>query len=80
MDARRVIEEALRLPVDVRAALAGELLESLDGGAADPGYEEAWSAEIKRRLDALESGEMATISVEEFLARLDGSLSGRPST
>jgi hypothetical protein len=44
MDAKRIIDEALRLPVDIRAALAGELLASLDDSELEPDRETAWSA------------------------------------
>jgi hypothetical protein len=31
-DAAKILEEALKLPVEARAALAGSLIESLDEG------------------------------------------------
>lgn len=68
MDAKRVIEEALRLPVDARAALAGELLASLDGSEVDPGREAAWADEIRHRIDAWEQGEMKSITSTDFLS------------
>jgi putative addiction module component (TIGR02574 family) len=49
--ARQLLDEALSLPEDERAALATELLASLDG-PADAGWEASWLAEIDRRVSA----------------------------
>jgi len=70
MDVKRVLDEALRLPVDARAALAGELLASLDGADADPDREAAWAAEIRQRLAAYEDGSATAVPADEFLSRL----------
>jgi len=51
----KLIEEALQLPEEARAALAGILLESLDG-PVDPGAEAAWAEEIDRRVAKLDTG------------------------
>ena len=53
-DANGLLEEALQLPEDERALLAGELLLSLHP-EADPDVEAAWEAEIDRRLDSFEA-------------------------
>jgi putative addiction module component (TIGR02574 family) len=58
---------ALALPPDERAALAAELLESLDGDEADEGAAEAWEAEIARRLGEIERGEVTLVSAAEVL-------------
>jgi Putative addiction module component len=50
MDPKQLLEEALLLPTEARAALAGELIQSLDDHV-DEDAEEAWSSEIRRRLD-----------------------------
>jgi putative addiction module component (TIGR02574 family) len=55
-----IIEEALSLPGPARAALAGTLLDSLDT-EVDPEYEEAWSAEIARRLREIDRGKAKLI-------------------
>ena len=52
---KKVLQEALRLPAEARAALAGRLLESLDG-PVDEDAEAAWSKEIARRIDDLDKG------------------------
>jgi putative addiction module component (TIGR02574 family) len=70
MDAKRVIDEALRLPVDIRAALAGELLASLDDSELEPDREAAWSTEIRDRIDAYERGDVTAVPVDEALAQI----------
>lgn len=80
MDTKRVIAEALQLPPDARAALAGELLASLDGVDVDADREAAWSDEIRRRLDAWEHGEVKSISKDDFIARLSELASGKTAT
>jgi putative addiction module component (TIGR02574 family) len=57
---KKVVEEALRLPVAARAALAGYLLESLDD-AVDEDAELAWDKEIARRIAELDQGDVKTI-------------------
>lgn len=54
----------LSLPRGERARLAERLLASLD---EDPEVEEAWAAEVKRRLAAYHSGELKAQSVESVL-------------
>jgi putative addiction module component (TIGR02574 family) len=58
--------EALDLSESERAELAHELITSLDG-PADPDVENAWSAEISKRLNAIENGTATTMSGDEVL-------------
>ena len=58
--AAHIIEGALSLPGPARVALAGTLLDSLDG-EVDPDYEKAWSVEIARRLRDIDSGKAKLI-------------------
>jgi len=67
---------ALELPADERAALAHDLLASLDG-PADAGAAQAWEVEITRRLDELERGQVQTVDADEALRRIDENLSRR---
>jgi len=59
-DASRLFQDALRLPPEVRAALASALLESLDD-SVDEDAETAWCAEIARRLADLDGGNVRAI-------------------
>jgi putative addiction module component (TIGR02574 family) len=52
-----------------RAALAGSILESLDQ-AEDKSVQEAWEAEILRRMEELDSGRVKPVSHDEVLRRL----------
>ena len=57
---QKILEHALRLPAEARAALAGCLLESLDE-PVDEDAEAAWSKEIARRIDDLDKGKVKTV-------------------
>ena len=59
-DAADILKDALALPPEARAAVAGSLLESLDD-QVDEGAEAAWEAEIARRLDDLDTGKVKLI-------------------
>jgi putative addiction module component (TIGR02574 family) len=67
--AEAVLADALRLDLDARAELVSELLASLDG-PADPDAEAAWSAEIERRVAAIEAGTVKLESWEEAKRRI----------
>lgn len=58
---RKILEEALRLPIEARAALAGYLIESLDD-AVDEDAEAAWGKEIARRIEELDKGTVKTVA------------------
>ncbi|TAK06066.1 MAG: addiction module component CHP02574 family protein [Candidatus Manganitrophaceae bacterium] len=53
-DTSKILKEALKLPPEARAALAGSLLESLEE-PLDPDSETAWEAEIAARLKELDT-------------------------
>ena len=59
-NAAKILEEALRLPTEARAALAASLLDSLDQ-AVDPDAEAQWGAEIARRIRELDKGAVQPI-------------------
>ena len=54
-----LLEKALRLPAEARAALAGSLIESLDE-TIDEDAEAAWADEIAQRIRDLDSGKAKT--------------------
>jgi len=56
----QLLNDALRLPDEQRAALAAALIDSLDHGV-DEDAEAAWSVEIARRLREVESGQVKTV-------------------
>ena len=70
---KEALDLALELSPVERAALAHDLLASLDGPVdADAG--QAWETEIKRRLDELEAGQAQAVSADEALRRIDSHL------
>jgi len=64
-----LLKEALKLPPELRAALAGSLLDSLDQ-EVDEDAEAAWHAEIDRRLRELDSGKVKTVPWAEARRRI----------
>ena len=64
-----LLSEALELPLDDRAKLAAELLESLD--EAEAGVEQAWALEIERRVAAARAGELASTDWRAVLDRIE---------
>jgi putative addiction module component (TIGR02574 family) len=57
-----------QLPPEERARLAELLLESLVGVSA-PSIEAAWNAEILKRVEAYERGELELLPAEDVFAR-----------
>jgi putative addiction module component (TIGR02574 family) len=64
-----ILEEALKLPSNERAAVAGQLIQSLDP-IQETEVEQAWQQEIQRRLTEIGNGEATTIPWEEVKNRL----------
>jgi putative addiction module component (TIGR02574 family) len=64
-----ILKDALALPPDARAALAGSLLDSLDT-EVDEDAEAAWAAEVNWRAAELDSGAVTTIPWAEVRRRL----------
>jgi hypothetical protein len=69
MDPKRVFEEALQLPEQARAALAAELIATLDD-KNDPDAEALWSVEIRKRLDEIDSGAVRPVPWSEARRRI----------
>lgn len=69
MDSKGLLVEALRLPEDERAALAGELIQSLDA-PVDADAEAAWSEEIRRRLEGVDAGTAVTVTWSDARRRI----------
>lgn len=67
--AQKLYEEAMRLDPSERAELTGLLIESLEP-ESESGVEEAWIAEVERRVAELDSGAVKTIPWDELRAKL----------
>ena len=70
-DPNDLLKEALKLPPEARAALAGSLLDSLDQ-EVDEDAEAAWQVEIERRLRELNSGTVKPIPWSQARLRISG--------
>jgi putative addiction module component (TIGR02574 family) len=63
--------EALKLSAEERVRLADRLLASL---SEDAGVEEAWAAEVERRIAEIESGRAQLIPAGEAITRARAAL------
>ncbi len=64
----KILDLALKMSVEERAALAEQLIVSLDETFKekfDPEVELAWQKEVNRRLDDIESGKVTMMPWEE---------------
>jgi putative addiction module component (TIGR02574 family) len=64
-----ILKEALKLPAEARAALAGTLFESLDE-SIDPDAESAWEAEIVLRLKEIDERKVRLLPWAEARAKI----------
>ena len=67
--ADRLMEQALAMSANERAAIATRLIASLDP-QVDEGVELAWQGEIQRRLAEIDRGDVDLIPWEEVRDRL----------
>jgi putative addiction module component (TIGR02574 family) len=66
-----ILKQALKLPPEARAALAGSLLDSLDE-PLDLDAESAWEREIAVRIREIDEGKATLIPWAEARARIAG--------
>jgi len=64
-----VLKSALALPESDRAELAASLIQSLDP-QGDEDTEAAWSAEIKRRVESIDRGEVELAPWEDVMREI----------
>jgi putative addiction module component (TIGR02574 family) len=63
-----IMERVEMLPIDIKLELVDRLLESIS-----PSWEEidqVWKAEVERRIDEVERGDVELIAGEEVFARI----------
>lgn len=70
------VNEVLALPVEDRAYLVRQLIESLDQ-ETDPGAEAAWAAEIDRRSDEIEKNTVECRPVDDSIQDIRAELNAR---
>jgi putative addiction module component (TIGR02574 family) len=68
-ESAEILNAALALPTEARAAVAGSLLESLDT-EVDEDAEAAWASEVNRRVAELDSGRVKITPWAEVRCRL----------
>jgi putative addiction module component (TIGR02574 family) len=68
--AHEVLDDALALPAEARAMIAGSLIESLEDDGADEHAEALWSAEIARRIGEIDAGHVHLVPWSEVRQRL----------
>ena len=66
--ADQLFEDAQALPVEERAVLALQLLDSV--GEPEPEIERAWSDEVRRRLDDVDAGRTTLATWDEARRRI----------
>ena len=73
MKTKKLIEEALSLPVEERALIADSLLKSLN--MPDANIEAKWAEVAKRRRQELRSGKVKAIPGDEVFSEILGLIS-----
>ncbi len=68
-EAAEILREALSLPAATRAAMAGQLIQSLETDV-DEDAETAWDAELSRRLAEIDSGAVVLVPWAEARRRI----------
>jgi putative addiction module component (TIGR02574 family) len=68
-----LLQKALSLSEEEKAALADSLLASLDG-TVDGGTERAWEEEVARRMEDIDSGKVKMIPWREVREKLSSTL------
>lgn len=80
-DVDTVLVAALRLPAEARAAVAAELIQSLDEpDQAVEDVEAAWAEEIRQRVADVDAGIVTPIPWPEARLRILAAASGRRET
>ena len=73
LQAKEILEAALKLEPTERAQIANELLESIE----EPGTVDlspAWRAEIRRRIERIESGDATYVSADQVFEEAEAFL------
>lgn len=63
---QEILRSALALPESDRADIAASLIQSLDT-ETDENVDAAWAAEIRRRIESIDSGEVTLIPWDDVM-------------
>lgn len=67
---KKVLADALALPLTERALLVEEILSSFDSPSRQE-VDALWAKEVEDRINAYERGEMRSIAAQEVFDRID---------
>ncbi len=67
-----LIEEAVSMPVEIRARLIDKLLKTLNPAQAE--IDKIWAAESEKRVEEIKSGKVKTISGDEVFRKIKNRL------
>jgi putative addiction module component (TIGR02574 family) len=70
-----ILRNALNLAPSERAEIAASLIASLDADTGDE-IEAAWAAEIKRRIDQIDQGEVQLVPADEVMRSMRERMNG----
>ena len=63
-----LVEEAVSLPVEIRAQIIDKLLESLNPSQKE--IDKLWAKEAEKRVEEIQSGKVKTIPGEEVFRKI----------
>jgi putative addiction module component (TIGR02574 family) len=66
---QQILQSALALPESERAEIAASLIHSLDTDT-DEGVDEGWAAEVQRRVESIDKGEVTLIPWDDVLREM----------
>ncbi len=66
---QQLLQSALPLPESDRAELAASLIHSLDTDT-DENVDEAWAAEIQRRIESIDNGEVKLVPWDDVMQEM----------
>jgi putative addiction module component (TIGR02574 family) len=72
----QIVAEAMALPPEERSRVAEELWLSVDAATQEE-IDTAWLTEIRRRIAAVDSGQMKTLPADQVFAELRAKHGGR---
>ena len=70
-------DELMKLPADERLELAEELYGSVPGDIDEPGWDQAWADEIRRRIEDIRAGRVEGVPAAEVFANVRERLARR---
>ena len=73
-ESEKFLQNALSLPAADRAEIAASLIRSLDSAEQSVDMDAEWAAEIKRRIESIDNGEVALVPWHSVMDEVDARL------